>query len=324
MSRATHDDGHFNGAAVLDWREPMSSGRVARAAACSVGAHILIAIVVLSMPAPPVRSRNPVTFDVRKAVPLVLPSDLRITQRDPNPAKAKEQLDVRSALPTQPSPPKVFQPPAPVGGPELEEPPKPLPAVPDVDVQVAVNVPQVPAGRPSIPVPVKPPEKILEDVTPAPDFGPRANPRIVAPSQTPEEIARSISPGGPPGGGVSNGAGSEPASLGEMQLLSDPQGVDFKPYLLHVLTTVRQKWFAIIPPEARTGRPGLVTVQFIIDRQGHVPKLVIANPSGTLAFDRAAVAAISASYPFSPLPADYRGQEIRLQLAFSYNVKTVR
>ena len=61
------------------------------------------------------------------------------------------------------------------------------------------------------------------------------------------------------------------------------------------------------------------THQFIIDRRGGVPKLVIAEPSGTAAFDRAAVAGISASYPFPPLPTTLKGNEIRLQLAFTYN-----
>jgi TonB family protein len=105
-----------------------------------------------------------------------------------------------------------------------------------------------------------------------------------------------------------------------LQLLSDPKGVDFKPYLIQVLAAVRRNWLAIIPESARMGRRGRVLVQFIIDRKGGVPKLVIAEASGTEAFDRAAVAGISASYPFPALPPDYKGDQIRLQLAFSYNV----
>lgn len=107
-----------------------------------------------------------------------------------------------------------------------------------------------------------------------------------------------------------------------LQLLSDPNGVDFKPYLIQVLTAVRRNWLAVIPQSARMGRPGRVLIQFIIDRAGGVPKLVIATPSGTEAFDRAAVAGISASYPFPPLPADFKGNQIRLQLSFAYNVPT--
>lgn len=104
-----------------------------------------------------------------------------------------------------------------------------------------------------------------------------------------------------------------------LQLLSDPEGIDFKPYLIQVLTAVRVNWMSVIPESARFGRKGRVLVQFIINRRGGVPKLVIAESSGTAAFDRAAVAGISASYPFPELPKNYKGNEIRLQLAFTYN-----
>jgi TonB family protein len=104
-----------------------------------------------------------------------------------------------------------------------------------------------------------------------------------------------------------------------LQLLSDANGFDFKPYMMHVLVAVRRNWMAVIPESAHTGRRGSVLIQFIIDRKGGVPKLVIASSSGTEAFDRAAIAGVSASAPFPPLPPEFKGDQIRLQLAFSYN-----
>jgi TonB family protein len=123
---------------------------------------------------------------------------------------------------------------------------------------------------------------------------------------------------------VSGGISTSPSpssgpTRSNLQLLSDPEGVDFKPYLIQVLTAVRVNWLAVIPESARLGRKGRVLVQFIINRRGGVPKLVIAESSGTAAFDRAAVAGISASYPFPELPRNFKGNEIRLQLAFTYN-----
>ena len=50
-----------------------------------------------------------------------------------------------------------------------------------------------------------------------------------------------------------------------------------------------------------------------------MPKLVIVNHSGTDALDRAAVAGISASNPFPPLPAEFKGAQVRLQFNFTYN-----
>jgi TonB family protein len=97
-------------------------------------------------------------------------------------------------------------------------------------------------------------------------------------------------------------------------------GVDFRPYLIQILATVRRNWYAVMPEVARLGRQGKVVIQFAINRDGSVPKLVIVSPSGTEALDRAAVAGISASNPFPPLPAEYRGLQIRLQFTFLYNM----
>jgi TonB family protein len=116
----------------------------------------------------------------------------------------------------------------------------------------------------------------------------------------------------------------QPGSIGRqassLQLMSDPMGVDFKPYLIRVLTAVRRNWFAVIPESAHYGRRGKVIIQFSIAKGGAVPKLVIDSSSGTDALDRAAVAGISASVPFPPLPTEFKGEQIRVQLAFFYNV----
>jgi TonB family protein len=107
-----------------------------------------------------------------------------------------------------------------------------------------------------------------------------------------------------------------------LELLSDPLGVDFKPYLIRVLAQVRRNWLAVIPESARLGRRGRVVIQFAVARDGRIPKLVIATPSGTEALDRAAVAGISASTPLPPLPPEFKGDQVRLQLSFSYNMPT--
>lgn len=129
------------------------------------------------------------------------------------------------------------------------------------------------------------------------------------------------------GDGYNSGVGAAlPPSEGNrgstLELLSDPKGVDFRPYLIQVLAAVRRNWYAVIPESARLGMSrGRVAIQFIISRDGMVPKLVIANTSSVKALDHAAVAGISASVPFQPLPVEYSGNEIRLQFVFLYNVK---
>ncbi|MEX2301923.1 MAG: energy transducer TonB, partial [Bryobacterales bacterium] len=121
------------------------------------------------------------------------------------------------------------------------------------------------------------------------------------------------------GGAVTPSPGNRGSTL---ELLSDPKGVDFRPYLIQVLAAVRRNWFAVIPESARLGMArGRVAIQFIIAKDGMVPKLVIGDSSGTPHLDRAAVAGISASVPFQPLPSEFAGEEVRLQLVFLYNVK---
>jgi TonB family protein len=157
---------------------------------------------------------------------------------------------------------------------------------------------------------------------------------VPKPSRSVTEAARQVARGGGQGLVVGDddvpAPGSSPFSpsvpipgkLGSaVELLSDPMGVDFWPYLVKVLSTVRRNWFAVIPESARMGRQGRTAIQFSIDRGGTVPKLVISGPSGTEALDRAAVASISASNPFPPLPAEFRGGQIRLQFVFKYNVR---
>lgn len=107
-----------------------------------------------------------------------------------------------------------------------------------------------------------------------------------------------------------------------VELLSDADGVDFRPYLLQVLNSVRRNWFAVIPESARLGiEKGRVAIQFSISREGDVPKLVIASSARSQPLDRASVAGVSASLPFPPLPREFSGDEIRVQLVFLYNTK---
>ncbi|MDE0107587.1 MAG: TonB family protein [Bryobacterales bacterium] len=143
-----------------------------------------------------------------------------------------------------------------------------------------------------------------------------------------EQMKRS----GPPRQAVGDGIGgsnarvmlpNSPSESGSLvELLSDPRGVDFRPYLTQVLAAVRRNWFAVIPESARLGMSrGRTLIQFSVARNGSVPKLVIAKTSGAPPLDRAAVAGVSASNPFPPLPEEYLGGDIRLQFTFLYNIR---
>jgi TonB family protein len=115
----------------------------------------------------------------------------------------------------------------------------------------------------------------------------------------------------PPGPGIPGSA---------LQLKSDPMGIDFKPYLAQILVSIRTNWMAVYPESARLGRRGRVTLAFVITKRGVVDKVTMPTASGTEGLDRAAIAAISASNPFPPLPSDFKGDRIVLEVNFVYNM----
>ncbi|MDE3165694.1 MAG: TonB family protein, partial [Acidobacteriota bacterium] len=85
--------------------------------------------------------------------------------------------------------------------------------------------------------------------------------------------------------------------------------------------TIKRNWFAVMPESVKLGRQGKVGLLFSISRSGTVAKVTWAFQSGSDPLDRAAVAAISASNPFPPLPPEYKGDRIVLQLNFAYNMQ---
>jgi TonB family protein len=324
---------------LREWREPLQPRRVATAFVGSIVFHVVLITGVTILPdVIPSREIPVIVADIRSAVPLYVPREL--TQKDPNRGKVTKTLDVRSAAPPAPVPqaPNVRQPiPQPPPVPAIAAPPEPPkvepPKVeaPKIEVAVEPQPPPPSAGRiPQVAPPPEKPKLAFERVGaggPAVTPNPNPNPALKLPKNVAEEAARLSVPS--PGSVVGDLDDSQPMpgaapstgpSRSNLQLLSDPKGVDFKPYLVQVLAAVRTNWLAVIPESARLGRRGRVLVQFIIDRRGGIPKLVIAESSGTAAFDRAAVAGISASNPFPPLPTAFQGNEIRLQLAFTYNV----
>jgi len=289
-----------------------------RAGIGSLLVHAIVIAVLLALPQSTGSFNGPaITADFHKsAVPLVAPKVFEVTQKEKNTGKVTPQLDVRSSLKEAPPKAKIFAPPAPAG--PVVPPATTLPPPPQI--QAALTAPPVSGVAPTLP-PAEKPKIALENVGPATGpVVPPDHPSIKLPTTPLDEIERAGQPGGAGGSVISPDGASEATALRQMQLLSDPQGVDFKPYLLQVLTKVRRNWMAIVPDSARMGRRGLVLIQFSIDRGGGIPKLVIASTSGITSFDRAAVAGISASNPFPPLPAGYKGDQIRLQMAFSYNL----
>ena len=308
---------------LTDWGDPGSRSRGRKAAVISVLAHVALIVTLVLLPEEALR---PLEDAVRRVTPLIEPPT-QLTQRSPNTGKVEKEFraEVRPRLqmPAGPRPEPVpaqrqLAPPPP--------PPKPQPVIPDAPAVAASKEPL----KPDAPVlPPSPAPQIqsaenspFENPTPAPS-GVRRGPDF----SLSDAIRGSIRQGGGSGKtmipGEPEGAGQgTPGSPGELpQLLSDPMGVDFRPYLTQILTIVRRNWFAVMPESVRLGQSGKVAVQFAVAKTGAVTKVVYATQSGNRALDQAAVTAISMSNPFPALPANFRGDRIVLQFNFAYNVR---
>jgi TonB family protein len=305
----------------------------------------MAAIVVLAIiPATPYEpERKPAVH--RRVTPLIeLPTEL--TQRAPNKDKKRiqKEFDAVEALPRPKvqipaGPPSTTRPrafrPAEVPQPAPVKAAAPLPEAPKVEAaQPKLEVPQIAQATPQIEAVEKPKLALENPAAPPPAVAPGQS-RIAIPNASVSEAVRQAVRGTNSGGltvgdpdllgpGGMGGGINLPPTPGvqgsNLELLSDPQGVDFRPYLMQILGTVRRNWLAVVPEIAKLGRRGRVGIQFAIARSGAVPKLVIISNSGTDSLDRAAVAGISASNPFPPLPSEYKGDRIVLQFNFAYNV----
>jgi len=302
------------------WSEPVSLRNLVRDAAGSLLVNALF--LVLLVLAPEVGEYGPaptILSNFKQPTRLIFPRSLELTQKAPNQGKVAKELDVRSAVQAQPAQaPHIRQ---------FSPPPPGQSGQPAQLLTPQIEAPQIQTGPFAAQIPTVGTGAGIMNPLPAPPRPiPAAPPK--APAPRPDIVRAALPPGGrgPTVGDISEDSprvpGVAPSPCNDcsaLQLLSDPKNVDFKPYLLQVLAMVKKNWMAVIPDSARLGRKGVVVLKFSIDRHGAVPTLEFTTPSGN-DFDHAAVAGISASVPFPPLPAEYPGDQIHLQMAFAYNV----
>jgi len=108
---------------------------------------------------------------------------------------------------------------------------------------------------------------------------------------------------------------------GDLEVLTNTQGIDLGPYLSKMLRVVRMNWYHLIPSEARAPdmKKGTVVIEFAVLRNGSLSGMSITEASGDLPMDRAAWGGITASAPFAPLPVEFQGSYLRLRFHFHYN-----
>ena len=124
---------------------------------------------------------------------------------------------------------------------------------------------------------------------------------------------------------VPQSAGSTPKHAqvrSGLEMLTDREGIDFNTYLRTVYISVRQNWFAIMPPSVQMGQQGVNSVEFRIMQDGKIPAdfVKLTARSGKEDLDRASLTAIRALAPFDHLPEKFSQPFIALRITFYYNM----
>ncbi len=328
---------------LLNWHSSEKERQWRRSLGISLALHIVLLVPILYWGSLAAQRPEPDReLIVRNVTPLYMPPDL-LTQKAPNRTKISKQFDLADLLARQQASRRVVAPPvgsvhkleAPTNkpdtrarqtAPEIKEQPPAL--------QASEIPPQLPAGSPDSVIAPSPAPPEAKNTTPAIGSAEPSQRKLAPPKNSLQDVIHSLAkdsnttrlqlsddgsntrlpslPGLTPATGQMHSA---------IELQSDPQGADFRPYLAQILAIVRRHWFGVLPESARMGvLRGRTTIQFMINRDGSIPKLVIADPSGREPLDRAAVAGLSMSNPLPPLPADFKGEFIRLQFSFNYNM----
>ena len=323
---------------LTDWSDPGAGARRRKAVLATLAIHVAVVVALFTLPDSWVQ--GPRQAIERTVMPLIEPPT-ELTQTDPNRSKVTADFEVRSSIqrprvdmPPAPAPHEQPRPMVPPAAPAAKPtPPAPLPEPPRIEVNKAPPKPDLSQfAQPKIQV-AEQPKLALEDVGRAPAG--QVTGRVPMPHSSVTEAIQEAARGGGFGGRMAVGdpGASDPFAYGggrqlptpgvpgaNVELKSDPMGVDFRPYLAQVLAAVRRNWTAVMPESVRLGLRGHVSIQFAIGKDGSVLKLVYAEQSGSRPLDEAAVAGISASNPFPPLPTEFKGGRIVLQLNFAYNM----
>jgi outer membrane biosynthesis protein TonB len=247
---------------------------------------------------------------------LEIPKSLmKAPRRAPEPA----QTTPTPAPKPMPAPAPAAPKPAPVPAQRAAPPPQPQPQ-PQPTQQARTQPPP-----PATPTPTPTPRQNIPDA-PHPSAPSPSRPSFSTPSTPGQSIAEAARNAGRPGlgdngdiGPRSTGRGGPSAGAGA-QLLSDPMGVDFDPYIKRILILIRNNWIPLIPEECNPpiSKAGTTLIRFRIEKDGTITAngMKLEDSTHDEAIDRAAWGGITSVGQFPPLPKAYPGQSIDLRIQF--------
>jgi protein TonB len=190
--------------------------------------------------------------------------------------------------------------PAPV---QAEEPAPPA-AAPKPKIEKPAPVEEVPKpSKSAVLLPAKEDNKKKPTPPPVSRPGKTSAPAVSLPSSGEEAVGSTNS--GPPGPAGAAGA----AGIGSLKL--DQADFKYPVYIERMVLIISMNWFK--PAQSVQTSP---VVHFQIERDGTIVEPRIVTSSGLPFVDRAALRAVIASSPLPPLPAEYGGPHLGIQVVF--------
>lgn len=314
---------------LIQLQDDLARSRRREAAWMSIIAHLLLFICLWNLPLiektlgihrtyvvalSPMQDKN-VTF-------LPLPPDLQKPAHKPNTNVMSDKDRIAMSRRPQLDPnelKKILTPPP--GAPGAPGPRSPQPAAPQPSPQGAIQpqqqTPPAPTQRPQFQS--NQTAQLQTLARPNNSFSKYAAPMSAGSTiQQALQAAAANRGGGGQGGDFGLGTGQKGRQLGQLDILSDTQGVDFGPYLQRILQEVRQNWYILIPESAEM-KKGKLAIEFAITKDGQVADMRLVASSGDAALDRPAWGSITNSNPFPPLPNEFRGPYLALRFRYYYN-----
>ena len=89
----------------------------------------------------------------------------------------------------------------------------------------------------------------------------------------------------------------------------------FNTYMLDMQKRIKLNWK---PSKENVSKN--VTLLYSINKDGSLKRYSVLKSSGNTKMDESAVEALKKSFPFKPLPKDFKGEYIDVQFTFDYNV----
>ena len=199
------------------------------------------------------------------------------------------------------------------------EPPAPQPAP---STPAAQATPTPPAPQPPPPAPQPTQQALVEAPRPAAPTRPNFSNPNQSPGDAIRRAAQDAAHDRGSGGDYSPGPSGGRQGMGTgVDVLSDTQGVDFGPYIRRILGDIRRTWIPLIPEEARPplNKQGETLIRFTILPDGRIAAMNLDGSSQDTAIDRACWGGITGVGQFPPLPANFKGPNLELRIAFYTN-----